>query len=77
MKQRESLAAFEARWKKIDSSAWAVARQVDYRLMGSALARLDCNIEVALIDTEGQKAIADYKVNGQQLFFPNADAPGA
>ena len=30
-----------------------------------------------LISSEGQKAIADYKVNGQQLFFPNADVPGA
>jgi tungstate transport system substrate-binding protein len=30
-----------------------------------------------LISSEGQKAIADYKINGQQLFFPNADAPGA
>ncbi len=25
-----------------------------------------------LIGTEGQKAIADYKIEGQQLFFPNA-----
>jgi tungstate transport system substrate-binding protein len=30
-----------------------------------------------LVSAEGQKAIADYKINGQQLFFPNADAPGA
>ena len=30
-----------------------------------------------LISAEGQKAIADYKVNGQQLFFPNATVPGA
>ncbi|MCC6947232.1 MAG: extracellular solute-binding protein [Bradyrhizobiaceae bacterium] len=30
-----------------------------------------------LVSPEGQKAIADYKVNGQQLFFPNAGAPGA
>jgi tungstate transport system substrate-binding protein len=30
-----------------------------------------------LISKEGQKAIADYKINGQQLFFPNAGAPGA
>jgi len=30
-----------------------------------------------LISPDGQKTIADYKINGQQLFFPNASAPGA
>ena len=30
-----------------------------------------------LVSAEGQKAIADYKISGQQLFFPNASAPGA
>jgi tungstate transport system substrate-binding protein len=30
-----------------------------------------------LVSSEGQKAIADYKINGQQLFFANADVPGA
>ena len=30
-----------------------------------------------LVSADGQKAIADYKVNGQQLFFPNATVPGA
>jgi tungstate transport system substrate-binding protein len=30
-----------------------------------------------LISPEGQKAIAAYKIEGQQLFFPNADVPGA
>jgi tungstate transport system substrate-binding protein len=30
-----------------------------------------------LVSSEGQKAIVDYKINGQQLFFPNADVPGA
>jgi tungstate transport system substrate-binding protein len=30
-----------------------------------------------IVSPEGQKAIADFKVNGQQLFFPNAGAPGA
>jgi hypothetical protein len=37
---QQQLQEFEVRWKKIDSSAWPVARQVDYRLMGSALARV-------------------------------------
>jgi tungstate transport system substrate-binding protein len=30
-----------------------------------------------LVSADGQKAIADYKINGQQLFFANASAPGA
>jgi len=30
-----------------------------------------------LISPEGQKAIADYRIGGQQLFFPNANSPGA
>ena len=30
-----------------------------------------------LISPEGQKAINDYKIDGQQLFFANANAPGA
>lgn len=29
-----------------------------------------------LVSEAGQKAIAAYKLNGQQLFFPNAKAPG-
>ena len=28
-----------------------------------------------LISQEGQKLIASYKVNGQQLFYPNANKP--
>ncbi|KRE15949.1 hypothetical protein ASE63_16875 [Bosea sp. Root381] len=30
-----------------------------------------------LVSPEGQKAIADYKIDGQQLFFPNATQAGA
>lgn len=30
-----------------------------------------------LVSPAGQKAIADYTINGQQLFHPNADEPGA
>jgi tungstate transport system substrate-binding protein len=30
-----------------------------------------------LVSPEGQKAIADYKINGEQLFYPNATEPGA
>jgi tungstate transport system substrate-binding protein len=29
-----------------------------------------------IVSPEGQKAIADYKINGNQLFFPNANASG-
>jgi tungstate transport system substrate-binding protein len=30
-----------------------------------------------LISPDGQKTIANYKIDGQQLFFPNATVPGA
>src|SRR5712671_4541561 len=30
-----------------------------------------------LVSSEGQKAIADYKINGEQLFYPNANDPSA
>jgi len=30
-----------------------------------------------LVSPEGQQAIADYKIGGEQLFFPNADQAGA
>jgi tungstate transport system substrate-binding protein len=30
-----------------------------------------------LISPEGQKAIADFKINGEQLFYPNADDTSA
>jgi tungstate transport system substrate-binding protein len=30
-----------------------------------------------LVSPDGQKAIAGYKINGQQLFYPNADDPNA
>ncbi|MDD1537615.1 MULTISPECIES: extracellular solute-binding protein [unclassified Bradyrhizobium] len=30
-----------------------------------------------LVSPEGQKAIADYKINGEQLFYANASDPGA
>ena len=30
-----------------------------------------------IVSPEGQKAISDFKINGQQLFFANAESPGA
>ncbi|MGB6557358.1 MAG: sulfate transporter, partial [Pseudolabrys sp.] len=30
-----------------------------------------------LVSPEGQKAIADYKINGEQLFYANASDPSA
>jgi uncharacterized protein (DUF885 family) len=43
---RAQLTEFESRWKKIDASAWPVPRQVDYRLMGSAVARVRWELEI-------------------------------
>jgi uncharacterized protein (DUF885 family) len=45
-KRRADLAEFDARWKKIDAKKWTIPQQVDYRLIGSALARLHWELEV-------------------------------
>src|SRR5436309_14655764 len=36
----QAIGRIRARWQKIDASAWPIPRQVDYRLMGSALSRV-------------------------------------
>jgi uncharacterized protein (DUF885 family) len=45
-KQRKDLAEFEARWKKLDPTQWAVPQQVDYRLIGSALSRVRWELDI-------------------------------
>src|SRR5438093_142936 len=44
--QRKELNEFEARWRKIDSRACPIARQVDYRLVGSALSRVRWELDI-------------------------------
>jgi uncharacterized protein (DUF885 family) len=43
---RKELAEFEARWKKIEASGWPVPKQVDYRLIESALSRVRWELDV-------------------------------
>jgi uncharacterized protein (DUF885 family) len=45
-KERKDLAEFEARWKKLDPAQWAVPQQVDYHLIGSALARVRWELDI-------------------------------
>jgi hypothetical protein len=45
-KQRAALAEFEQRWKKLDAKSESAAWQVDYRLMGSALARVRWELDI-------------------------------
>jgi uncharacterized protein (DUF885 family) len=45
-KQRKDLAEFEARWKKIDPAQWPIPSQVDYKLIGSALARVRWELDI-------------------------------
>ena len=45
-KRRKDLAEFESRWKKIDNHAWPIPKQVDYRLIGSALSRVRWELDV-------------------------------
>jgi uncharacterized protein (DUF885 family) len=43
---QHDLEQFEVRWKKINGSSWPVSRQVDYRLMGSAIARVRWELDI-------------------------------
>jgi len=43
---RKHLAEFEARWNKIEATGWPIPKQVDYRLIGSALARVRWELDV-------------------------------
>src|SRR5262245_47783939 len=45
-KRRQALVEFERRWKQIDPSGWTPGRQVDHRLIGSAVARVRWEMEV-------------------------------
>lgn len=45
-KRRKDLAEFDARWKKIDLSGSPIPQQVDYRLIGSAVARVRWELEI-------------------------------
>jgi uncharacterized protein (DUF885 family) len=47
-RQRQQLQAFDARWHTLagDALTWAVNQQVDYRLIGSALARVHWEMDV-------------------------------
>ncbi len=45
-KRRADLAGFEARWKVLTPNDWPIVQQVDYRLIGSALARVHWELEI-------------------------------
>ena len=45
-RRRKDLIEFETRWQKIDASKWPIAKQVDYRLIGSALSRVRWELDI-------------------------------
>jgi hypothetical protein len=44
--RRKDLAGFEARWKRLNPAQWPIPKQVDYKLIGSALSRVRWELEV-------------------------------
>jgi hypothetical protein len=44
--RKQELVGFEARWKKLDPAEWPIPRQVDQKLMGSALSRVRWELEI-------------------------------
>src|SRR6266852_4821012 len=45
-KQRKDLTDFESRWKKIDIKGWPIPKQIDYKLIGSALSRVRWELDI-------------------------------
>lgn len=45
-KQRADLSAFERRWEALRPEGWSIAQRVDYRLIGSALARVRWELDI-------------------------------
>ena len=44
--RRKDLAGFEARWKKLNPAQWPIPKQVDYKLIGSALSRVRWELDI-------------------------------
>jgi hypothetical protein len=44
--RRQRLAELEREWRRLDASAWSIPEQVDYRLIGSAIARVHWELDV-------------------------------
>ena len=42
----KDLAAFEVRWKKLNPAQWPIPKQVDYKLIGSALSRVRWELDI-------------------------------
>ena len=57
--RRTDLACFEAEWKSIDPSSWSITEQVDYRLIGSALARVRWELDI----TRSHEINPDFYIN--------------
>lgn len=45
-RRRREFLTFQERWRQIDEKSWSIAHQVDYRLIGSALARVQWELNV-------------------------------
>jgi hypothetical protein len=45
-KQRADLSGFERRWEALRPESWPIAQKVDYRLIGSALARVRWELDI-------------------------------
>ena len=42
----KDLAGFEARWKKLNPAQWPIPKQIDYKLIGSALSRVRWELDI-------------------------------